>query len=87
MKISQKELKQLIDEAKLNVQVGAQYRHYKSADLVYEVQDIVIQEADNQPCVIYQAMYGSNITFSRPLSAWLEEVDNNGTNVPRFTKI
>ncbi len=86
-KLSQEQLKALLEDAKARVQVGARYQHYKSADMTYKVLDIVIQEVDNQPAVVYQAEYGEKITFVRPLSVWLEKVEFAGTTVSRFTKL
>jgi hypothetical protein len=87
MRLSQDELSELIKEANQNVEIGARYVHYKSPDMTYEVKDIIIQEADNEPCVIYQANYGNRITFSRPVKVWLENVEHGGKILPRFVKI
>lgn len=87
MHLSQNELLSLLNTAKKQVKIGSRYRHYKSADMTYVVKDIVIQEATNEPCVIYQAQYGNKITFSRPVSVWLERVEVEGKVVPRFTEI
>jgi len=87
MHLSQDELTELLKKAQQEVSVGAKYRHYKSPELTYIVKDIVIQEVDEEPCVIYQAQYGNKITFSRPVNVWLEKVEFGGEAVPRFTKI
>lgn len=87
MHLSQDQLLELLNNAKQKVAVGALYRHYKAADMVYKVKDIVLQESNNEPCVIYQAQYGKRITFSRPVDVWLENVELEGRLVPRFTKI
>lgn len=87
MHLTQDELTDALDNAKQKVEVGARYRHYKSPDMVYVVKDIVIQEADNEPCVIYQAQYGNHITFSRRVDVWLEKVEYDNNVVPRFTKL
>lgn len=87
MHLSQDELSELIIKAKQKVEVGARYRHYKSKDMIYRVEDVVIQEVDNEPCVIYQAQYGDKITFSRPVAVWLEKIEIKGKLVRRFTKI
>lgn len=84
---SEAELLKQLNDAKEVVAVGATYRHYKSPDMTYEVKDIVFQEADMQPCVIYQAQYGAKLTFSRPVSVWLEMIEFEGESVPRFSKI
>lgn len=87
MRLSQDELTELLSTAKRQVEVGAKYKHYKSDDMIYEVKDIVIQEVDNEPCVIYKALYGNRITFSRTVKVWLETVDFEGKLSPRFTKL
>ncbi len=87
MKASEEELFQQLNDAKAVVEVGATYRHYKSPNKTYLVHDIVIQEADLQPAVIYQAQYGNRITFSRPVLVWLEMVEFEGEQVPRYRKV
>ena len=86
-KLSQHQLKSLLAQAKASVEIGAPYQHYKSPDMVYIVKDIVINEVDNQPYVVYQAQYGERITFARPVSVWVETVEYNGIEMPRFKKV
>ncbi|MFZ1484370.1 MAG: DUF1653 domain-containing protein [Candidatus Saccharimonadales bacterium] len=87
MKTSEEELYRQLTDAKAVIEVGATYRHYKSPEMTYVVKDIVFQEADMQPCVIYQAQYGLGLAFSRPVSVWLETVEFEGESVQRFKKI
>jgi hypothetical protein len=44
-------------------------------------------EANDELCVIYQAQYGEHLTFLRPLTVWLEDVEWEGRTVPRFTQL
>jgi len=76
-----------IEEAKTKVTVGAKYRHYKSRDKVYEIIGLGFLEANDELCVIYQAQYGERLTFLRPLTIWLEQVEWEGAMAPRFMKI
>ena len=76
-----------IDEAKSKISPGSTYVHYKGADKIYMVKEFGILEATGELCVIYQAEYGSKLTFIRPVSVWLEEVKWNGKVVPRFKEI
>ncbi len=76
-----------VDEAKTKVTIGAKYMHYKGPDKVYEVTGLGFLEATNELCVIYVAQYGERLTFLRPLSVWLAQVEREGKVVPRFTKI
>ena len=67
------------------VVIGARYMHYKQ--LSYKVLALALREEDNEPCVVYQAEYGSNVTWIRPVSSWVEEVEVEGEKAQRFTKI
>lgn len=81
------ELAKEIEDAKAKVTVGAQYWHYKGKDKVYEITGLGFLEANDELCVIYQAQYEEHLTFVRPLTVWLEQVEWEGKTVPRFTKI
>jgi hypothetical protein len=64
------------------IAIGGVYRHYKNQHL-YEVMGFGVLEATNQIAVLYQPQgEGSNLTFVRPVSEWLEAVDG----VARFTR-
>lgn len=80
-------LAQEVEIAKSKIEIGATYHHYKGADKIYEVIGLGFLEADGQLCVMYKAQYGERLTFLRPLSVWLEHVEWQGKNVPRFTKL
>lgn len=76
-----------IEEAKTKVTIGAEYWHYKGRNKVYKVLGLGFLEANDQLCVIDQARYGEQLTFLRPLTVWLEQVEWEGKTVPRFTKV
>lgn len=76
-----------LEAAKAKVTVSALYWHHKGRDKVYKVLDLGFIEATNELCVIYQAQYGKRLTFIRPLSVWLEDVEWEGKTVPRFQKL
>ena len=80
----QLELAKEIEEAKMLVTVGALYTHYKGAEKIYKVIGLGFLEATDELCVIYQAQYGEQLTFLRPLTIWLEQVEWEGNVVPRF---
>lgn len=82
----QLEIKQELEEAQKKVEVGALYTHYKGADKIYKVIGLGFMEANNELCVIYQAQYDKRLTFIRPLTVWLEQVEWEGKTVPRFSK-
>lgn len=82
---SQPQLSAKLTQAAKQVSVGARYMHYKQ--LSYKVLALALREEDNEPCVIYQAEYGDRVTWIRPVTSWIEEVDIDGKKVKRFTKI
>lgn len=83
-KKSEAELAQSLETAKTTITIGAQYGHYKHPEQPYVVKDIAIQEYSQEPVVIYQAQSGNHITFIRPVTEWLELVEFEGKQVPRF---
>jgi dipeptidase E len=84
-RLSQTQLADRLSTAAQRVTVGARYRHYKQ--LEYRVHALALREEDNEPCVIYQATYDKRLTWIRPLSNWMEDVEINGRQVKRFTKV
>ena len=75
-----------IRQAKMKLDIGADYAHYKDPKKTYRVKEFGTLEADNELCVIYQAQYGPGLIFIRPLSEWLAKVEWEGNIVPRFVK-
>lgn len=67
------------------VAIGARYMHYKQ--LSCKVVALALREEDNKPCVVYQAEYGDKLTWVRPVSSWVEEVEMDGKKMKRFTKL
>ena len=84
--LSDQEITRRVSEGQRLVDVGATYAHYKDPTKHYKVLKIGVLEATEEPCVIYQALYGSRMTWVRPLSSWLEPVPTEKGNVPRFFK-
>lgn len=81
------ELHKQIEKATTQVRINGLYAHYKNLSLHYKVLHIAVEEATDDPCVIYQAQYGDNLIFVRPLKNWLETVEANGKSMLRFTKV
>lgn len=69
--------------SKIPITPGKKYCHYKSSDKHYQVISLGLEEATEEPVVIYRALYGEQLVWTRKVSVWLETV--NG--VPRFTQI
>jgi hypothetical protein len=58
------------------------YKHFKGN--MYRVLGIALHSETLEECVIYQAQYGEKLTFIRPLTMFLEQVEVNGKKIPRF---
>jgi hypothetical protein len=81
---------QLIEELELaaaSIPVGAAYAHYKHPELQYIIIGHCILEANDETAVLYQAQYGSKLTFARAVSIFMEHVEWNGESVPRFASV
>ena len=70
-----------IDEIKEEM-VGYKYRHYRGN--TYKVIDIGIHTETYELMVLYKNTENNSLLFCRPLSMFLEKIDDN---IARFTKI
>jgi hypothetical protein len=62
------------------------YRHYKGNE--YEVIDVALHSETLEPMVIYRPLYKTNVKlFARPYAMFVEQVENEGTQIPRYQKI
>ena len=84
-KQTQSQLSLRLAKAAEQVVIGSRYMHYKQ--LSYKVLAVALREEDNEPCVIYQAEYGDNLTWIRPVANWNEDVEVDGKSMKRFTKL
>ncbi len=81
------EIEKKIEKAKLQVDVGSKYYHYRERYKEYLILSLGVQEATEEICVVYQALYGDNIVWVRNLDLFLSEVDCDGKKVSRFQKV
>jgi len=72
--------------AEKRVAVGGRYKHAKASS-EYIVTDLAIIEATEEVGVVYQAEYGNRLKWARSIDNFLEEVELNGKNSPRFVQI
>jgi hypothetical protein len=73
-----------IAEAAEVIKIGSTYQHYKSPDMTYEVINFATREVDNELQVVYQALYGPGLLFTRPAKEWVDQVNWERQTVPRF---
>lgn len=65
--------------------INSLYEHYKG--FRYKVLAVARHSESLEELVVYQALYGENGIWVRPLSMFLENVTINGKSQPRFKLI
>jgi hypothetical protein len=58
------------------------YRHYKGA--LYEVLGTATHSETEEALVMYRALYGDYGLWARPRDMFMEQVSQQGENIPRF---
>lgn len=61
------------------------YRHYKGGE--YEVLGVVRHSESLEPMVLYRPLYNDTGLWVRPYAMFLEQVEVDGAQVPRFTPL
>lgn len=61
------------------------YRHFKGGE--YTVHGVATHSETGEQLVVYTPLYGEGGLWVRPLSMFLETVEQGGARVPRFTGI
>ena len=77
-------LKPLSAQAKLPVE-GAIYEHYKGK--CYRILCVGRNSETLEESMVYQAQYGDNDVWIRPLNMFLEKIDLDEQVQPRFKRI
>lgn len=80
------EILEKINQAKSQIEIGSKYYHYKHPDFLYTIIDIVVEEASDEPMVIYKGQ-GDGLTFARPYKSFIEQVEVEGKMIARFSKV
>ena len=65
----------------LNIKQGT-YRHFKGNK--YHILGVARHSEDGSTLVVYRPMYGDGDLWVRPVEMFLETVELNGQQVPRF---
>lgn len=69
-----------------HIKIG-KYRHFKGKEKEYQVLGVAKHSETSEELVVYKKLYDDYSLWVRPLSMFLEEVEFNGTKVPRFEYI
>ena len=72
------------DCASKQIPIG-KWRHFKGME--YEVMGIAKHSETLDVMVVYRALYGERVIWTRPARMWLETVERDGKRVPRFTYV
>lgn len=65
--------------------IGGIYRHYKGNN--YKVEGVAKHSETLEEMVVYRALYGEGGLWVRPKSMFLEIVEKDGKQFPRFDYI
>lgn len=61
------------------------YRHYKGG--LYTVMDVARHSETGEWLVVYRPEYGERLLWVRPLAMFLEQVEVDGRQLPRFASV
>jgi hypothetical protein len=61
------------------------YRHYKGRD--YDVIGVARHSETLEPVVVYRPLYGEGALWVQPHAMFVETVDVDGIEVPRFARV
>lgn len=81
------ELKDEMKEYSNKIKIGGTYSHYKHPENLYIVTGLAVLESTDEICVLYDSIDNRGVIFVRPVESFLETVELNGVNVPRFKSI
>ena len=80
-----RELESLLHEAEETVPQGSIWRHFKGGD--FKVLRVVFDAESLQLEVVHESIEHPGVTFTRSMSNWLESVEFEGYELPRFEHI
>ncbi|MBI2103624.1 DUF1653 domain-containing protein [Candidatus Woesebacteria bacterium] len=85
--LTQKNLNNLLQEAKEKIEIGGIYFHHKRPKNYYLIEAVGFIESAEEICVVYRALYGKRIVWVRTLKNFLDEVNITGRKTKRFIKV
>ena len=68
-----------------NIPKPGRYRHYKGKD--YTVLGTATHSESGEQLVVYRLEYGDHSLWVRPLGMFMETVEIEGNEVPRFDRV
>jgi hypothetical protein len=71
----------------VTVKPGERYAHYSDPEKLYEILAVGLDEETEQPCIVYRALYGANIVWTRLFEVWNRPAEVDGRTVQRFQKV
>ena len=74
-------------ESYQKVIINAVYYHYKKPLLQYQVIDLGLDEASEEPVVIYKALYGKSLIWVSRVDSWCDQLEYEGKVVSRFNLV
>lgn len=80
------QLHERTDEASQKIELGARYRHNKTGG-EYVASEFVTIEATEELAVVYRSAIDEEIAFVRTIDNFVELVEIEGKQLPRFVKI
>ena len=82
--LSQDDAVNLLNDAASQVQVGGVYFSSYIPDDLYLVLTVAIDTNTLEEVVVYQALFGVNAIWVRPVSEWVQLVNVDGSVVPHY---
>lgn len=64
---------------------GEIYKHYKGN--LYQITAVAMHTETEEMMVVYQALYGDFKYYTRPLKMFMEQIEDKGNKINRFTLI
>lgn len=74
-----------MNKGRREIKIGKMYRHFKGND--YRVLHVAKHSETLEDLVVYQALYGEQGIWVRPLKMFLDQKEVNGKLINRFEEV